>query len=251
MPEKGSLLARETVEKKEQVKIDEIEDVLETKPEKKNKGIIIAQILIPFAFVGIFFVLLYLFLNWETFKVLGALSIAYFVPPAGKETVIPTGVLVFKIHPAVMAMPIAFLDIVVGLFLVWNFDFAKKLPLIGKWITKFEASGSDVLKKKPWIEKLAFLGLVGFVIFPFQGSGGVGTSILGRIIGMEPYKVLAAITIGAISGTLLIAYAAFYFGKAFFAVFKTDIFKAVGIIIFVAVLIALYLAYKRRKEMIK
>lgn len=241
-------LSRETIEERSSLRIDEPGDVLEADYERKNLGIMLLQFFIPFAIAGIFFFLLYLALEWDVFNRLGALSILYFVPPAGKETVIPTGVLVFGIHPLLMAMPIAFLDIVVGLFLVWNFDLAKKVPLLGKWICKFEASGSDVLEKKPWIEKLAFVGLVGFVIFPFQGSGGVGTSILGRVIGMEPYKVLAAIAVGAVSGTVMIAYIAFFFGNALFAVFKTDAFKLLGVVIVAVVLLALYGAYRKRKE---
>jgi len=60
---------------------------------------------------------------------------AYFFPPLGKETVIPAGV-GLGIDPLIMALSIAFVDIIVALFLMWNYDLAKKIPLIGKFIIK-------------------------------------------------------------------------------------------------------------------
>ena len=71
---------------------------------------------------------------------------AYFFPPLGKESVIPIGVsggeltipiinqhiVVPSIYPLVMALTIAFVDIIVALFLLWNYDLAKKIPLVGK-----------------------------------------------------------------------------------------------------------------------
>ena len=62
---------------------------------------------------------------------------AYFFPPLGKESVIPTGV-AFGIDPLIMALSIAFVDIIIAFFLLWNYDLAKKIPLVGKFMEKIE-----------------------------------------------------------------------------------------------------------------
>ena len=54
---------------------------------------------------------------------------AYFFPPLGKETIIPAG-LAAGINPIFMALSIAFVDIIVSLFLIWNYDLVKKIPIL-------------------------------------------------------------------------------------------------------------------------
>ncbi|GAI83770.1 unnamed protein product, partial [marine sediment metagenome] len=101
----------------------------------------------------------------------------YFFPPFGKESIIPAGV-ALGIHPVVMALSIAFVDVVVALFLVWNYDLAKKIPIIGKFMMKVEEKGNVVEEKYGWIKPLRFIGIMLFVIIPFQGSGGLVGSIV-------------------------------------------------------------------------
>jgi uncharacterized membrane protein len=203
-------------------------------------------------------IFLYLTLEYSTFTQLGGLMLAYFFPPLGKESIIPIGVgsgeitipiinqtiVVEKIHPMVMALSIAFVDIVTGIFLLWNYDFAKLIPFVGPWMEKVEKKGGKQFEENSWLEGLAFFGLVLFVMFPFQGSGGVGTSIVGRVIGMEKYKVLGAISIGAIIGCITIAYVA----EAFIEFLDRNFYVGLIIFIIVIIIVAFYLIQKKRKE---
>ena len=95
----------------------------------------------------------------------------------------------------------------------------------------------------PKAKALSFLGIVFFVMFPFQGTGGVGASIVGRAIGMNPYKVWAAIIIVAVSGCFLIAYAA----NTFFSVFmQNPIFGVLILVVIVIVVVALIMRKRRQ-----
>lgn len=257
--EKQSRLARKTIEEKHKIKIDEIEDVLETEPEKKSRGIMLAQFFIPWIIALLVIACLYIFLPEGKFLTLGFWMLVYFFPPFGKESVIPLAIagdrlegavpfeypeMFVPMEPWLIALAVAFLDIIAGLFLVWNFDFIKKIPLMGKWIKKIESKGGTILKENRYIEALSFIGVVLFVMFPFQGSGGVGASIVGRAIGMNPYKVLGAIIIGALAGCFLIAYAA----DSFFRVFMEN--RLLGLL-FLAVVVALVAVLLLRKRIIK
>ena len=215
--------------------------------EKKEKNIYsrLMKIFWPFIIAGIVISALYLTLDWESFRNLGGIMIAYFFPPMGKETLIPTGILAFHLNPVLVALSIAFIDIISGLFLMWNFDLAKKIPLVGKWIINFEKIGTQILKKKLWVEKLAFFGLVLFVMFPFQGSGGVAATILGRIMGFKPFKVWSAVIIGAVSGCLIIAWITYYMGTALLGVYNIDFVKLLGVIIILVVIVVLYKTYRK------
>jgi hypothetical protein len=97
------------------------------------------------------------FLMDETLRVAyWPLISGYFFPPFGKESIIPAGVLA-GIDPLIMALSIAFVDVVVALFLVWNYDLAKKIPIIGKFMIKVEEKGSRRKRKfggrKIWMDK--------------------------------------------------------------------------------------------------
>jgi uncharacterized membrane protein len=170
----------------------------------------------------------------------GGGMLIYFFPPLGKESVIPTGI-ALGLHPLLIGLSIAFVDFATAIFLLWNYDFTKLFPFFGGLLEWSEKKGAQKFKDNPWLENLAFIGLILFVVFPFQGSGGVGTSILGRIVGMNKYKVVVAITIGAVSGCLFIA----YFSNYILDIFATDIFQGLKIVLVAAIIcVILYFAYK-------
>lgn len=171
---------------------------------------------------------------------------AYFFPPLGKESVIPAGIIA-GINPLVMALSIAFVDAVVALFLVWNYDFAKKIPLIGTFMRKVENIGKRSSNKYAWISALRFIGIVLFVMVPFQGSGGLVGTIVGRFIGMKPWSTFCAICIGSLIGCTLIA----YFAESIKTVFIQDIF--IGLLILILLIIGgiMLYVYMRSKNKMK
>ena len=184
------------------------------------------------------------FLMDETLRVAyWPLISGYFFPPLGKESIIPAGI-AFGVDPIVMALSIAFVDVVVALFLVWNYDLAKKIPIIGKFMIKVEEKGNTAEEKYGWIKPLRFIGIVLFVIVPFQGSGGLVGSIVGRLFGMKPWNTFFAICFGAIIGTLLIA----TFSKAFLNLAKINATLAIALVVIAAIIIIAFYLYKRYKK---
>ncbi|MBS3748735.1 MAG: small multi-drug export protein [Candidatus Thermoplasmatota archaeon] len=187
-----------------------------------------------------------------------ALIAAYFFPPFGKETIIPIGVyggeitvpfssqiaVINPINPLIMALSIAFVDIIVALFLMWNYDFAKQVPFVGRFMKKVESIGQKSSSKYAWITPLRFIGIVLFVMVPFQGSGGLVGSIVGRLIGMKPMNTFLAITVGAIVGCSFIA----FFSDIVFSVFFQNFLLGLMILIILIVIGIMIAMYKRNKD---
>ena len=167
----------------------------------------------------------------------------YFFPPLGKETIIPSGVLV-GIDPILMALSIAFVDIIVALFLIWNYNLAKKIPLIGKFMIRVEEKGKNVEEKYGWIKPLRFIGIMLFVMIPFQGSGGMVGSIVGRLVGMKPWNTFFAISLGAVIGCLLIA----MFSQAFLIFAEINTTLTLILVGIIAVVIISYFVIKRQRK---
>jgi len=187
-----------------------------------------------------------------------ALVAAYFFPPFGKETIIPIGIyggeipvpfsndiaVITPINPIVMALSIAFVDIIVALFLVWNYDLAKKIPIIGAFMEKVESIGRKSSSKYSWITPLRFIGIVLFVMVPFQGSGGMVGSIVGRFIGMKPANTFLAISIGAVIGCTVIA----FFSDAIFAVILQDLLLGILVLIILVIIGIMIIIVKKNKD---
>jgi uncharacterized membrane protein len=191
---------------------------------------------IVFIFVGLFIIENIQFKYWSLIS-------GYFFPPLGKETIIPAGI-ISGINPIIMALSIAFVDIIVALFLVWNYDLAKKIPLIGKFIEKIEKIGKTTSNKYNWIKPLRFIGIMLFVMVPFQGSGGLVGSIIGRLIGMKPLNIFLAISSGSIFGCLLIA----YFADIILSIIIRNLLFGILIVIIFITIVIMYFAYTKIKK---
>ena len=194
----------------------------------------------PFIMTAGFFSVMYVTMSQKDFLNLSRLMVVYFVPPFGKGTVIPGGI-ALGLNPWSLAVATAFVDIAVGVFLTWNFDLAKKIPFIGSGITRIQEKGKAMLTSLPWLERASVTGIIVFVMFPFQGSGAVGGTILGRAIGISPNKNLAAVSIGAVSGSFLLS-ASIVYGLGVLAVLA-PIQIAVAVL-FAGLLVAIYFTYQ-------
>lgn len=203
--------------------------------ERANPMLSAFYLVAPFLFGIVYLGILYLALPWDYFRNMLLLMIAYLIPPAGKESVIPAGI-ALGLPIWVVVSSIALLDVLAGLFMALNFDLALKIPLLGRWIRDFIRCGRKFLSDRPWLERLYFVGLVLFVMFPLQGSGGIGGTIVGRMLGMSRLEVFAAIVVGAIVGCLAIALASAYISILFHENLKAGI-TLVAIIVFAILIV--------------
>jgi hypothetical protein len=172
------------------------------------------RLALPFLLLAVHLLVLSLVLGQGTMLAIAILMLVYELPPAGKETVIPLGILSGFPWWAV-AGSIALVDVEVGLFMVWNFDLAERIPVLGPWIRRFILAGREFLAGRPWLSRLYFFGIVVMVMVPFFGSGGVRGSIVGRLLGMSRREVMGAIATGAVTGSVGIAVATLYLQQAF------------------------------------
>jgi hypothetical protein len=85
--------------------------------------------------------------------------------------------------------------------------------------------------------------VVMFVMFPLQGSGGIGATLVGRMIGLSPAKVLVAIAIGSIIGCTTIALGAEFIKELILA--NPVLGLAVAVLI-IGTLAVIYLVYRKK-----
>jgi uncharacterized membrane protein len=162
------------------------------------------KFVLPLALIPAVFAALYLIEPYEQFLIISGLVAAYFVPPAGKETIIPLAV-VLGYPWWLITLVIFLLDVAVSLFVVWNFDLALKIPIIGRLLESGMTIGRNYTESQPWLRRFSTIGLILFVFFPLQGTGAMNGSILGRLLGLSGPRVFGCVCIGSLTSCLVFA----------------------------------------------
>ncbi len=164
----------------------------------------IFALLFPVAVAVVFVAVLLLTLPQELFFPLVGLIVAYLLPPAGKETVIPVGI-ALGIPWWYMALAIVAVDLITALFMALNFDLLYRVPWLGPLLSDLTKKTRQFLASHRWLASLWFFAVVLMVMVPVLGSGGVRGSIAGRLLGLSTLLTLFAVVAGSLIGCFGIA----------------------------------------------
>ncbi|MDD3136279.1 MAG: small multi-drug export protein [Methanoregula sp.] len=132
------------------------------------------------------------------------LMVAYLLPPAGKETVIPIGI-ALGIPWWYMALSIVMIDVETCLFMALNFDLAYRIPFLGSLLADLTTKTRQFITTHRWFAGIGFFAILLMVMVPVFGSGGIRGSIAGKLLGMNTRLVFFAILVGALVGSFGIA----------------------------------------------
>lgn len=172
------------------------------------------KVLIPPA-VGALYIFILYALKFEQLSLLASLLSAYIFPPFGKESIIPVGISL-HIDPFLISFSIILIDFLAALFIYWNYELVKRIRYIGRAMDRVEAKSNQTIKKR-WFGKLWWVGLTLFMIVPFQGTGSVTTTVIGRILGVGR-NVLIVVLIGSTISSMLIAFVSSTIFTGFFGI---------------------------------
>lgn len=114
--------------------------------------------------------------------------------------------------PYKLAVLVVYLDLIVALIAVYNIGIFYRIPKFGAKIRDMQRNGKRILARNPWMGKVTFFGIVAFVMFPLAGTGAIGGSIFGRLLGVSRSVTMTAIAIGSVLGAFLMALLADLFG---------------------------------------
>jgi len=183
----------------------------ETDWEKKDKNVKLFQFILPFVLGAVILALsvgsVLVSMGWPTAKNLLNVWLFYAIPLMGKEILIPKTILGSNPPPALLVGAVtSLIDVCYCLFLIWNYDWIKSVKYLGPKLTTAEEKGKERVARSKWFSKAAFIATTMFVLVPFKGAGGIGGAILGRIMGLKPYKVLLAVLVGSMVESLTYAF---------------------------------------------
>lgn len=95
---------------------------------------------------------------------------------------------------------LTWMDVMVAMFVAFHMSALFRIPFVGSRLEELVSDAQFILARQPWIRRVAFLGLVLFVIFPTSTTGSIGGTIFGRLLGMNRLRVILAILLGSVLG---------------------------------------------------
>lgn len=151
--------------------------------------------------------------------------------------------------PEELVIMVIAMDVMTACWFVYHLGFMRRVPLLGPRITLLVEDGEAMLAAYPRLRRLAFLGLVIFVMIPFAMTGSVGGSILARLLGMSRRAAFLAITLGSVLGALLI-YASGRWLPEFLDP-KNPTWSIGGILIIAAMILLVNYRYRRARQRLR
>jgi len=124
---------------------------------------------------------------------------------AGKFAVLLPNKDGFLSTPYHMALLVVYLDLTFGFISVFNVGVLFRIPGFGKKLQNLRSFGHLMLRKNAWMRKATFAGTCLFVMFPLSGTGAIGGSLFGQLLGMTRRRTMTAICVGAMIGSFGLA----------------------------------------------
>ena len=151
-----------------------------------------------------------------------------------------------QLSPGQLFWMVTYMDLMVAIFVACHMGIAFRIPFLGKILAELVGDGHFLLKKNPWILRIAYLGLVVFVVFPTSTTGSVGGSIFGRLLGLTRWTTVSAIAIGSILGNGLMY---FLSEKINQSAIKDNVWlKLIGLVVLVSIFFLLERRYRSMKK---
>ncbi len=160
----------------------------------------------PFLTIAFYFAFVFDYLPSDAAGKYGGLVLAYFFPPAGKESVIPLMLTENSLGPVlpawVVVSTIILIDVLSSAILSYSWWFAEiiihHVPLLDRGYNALQRKAEKYRKKK-----LLTVSLLLFMIIPFQGTGGISTTIVARLLGVRARKTVMIVFAGSTITTTL------------------------------------------------
>ena len=141
---------------------------------------------------------------------------------------------------------VTYLDFMAALFVAFHMGVIFRLPIIGDKLAMLVWDAKSFLGSRPWIRRIAFSGLVLFVMFPTSTTGSVGGSILGRLLGLGRVQTVMGVMLGSLIGNGIM----WAFAKQINKYFDPGNvwIKIVGVVIIVALAVFIEVRYQKTKK---
>lgn len=124
---------------------------------------------------------------------------AYLATPIGRW-IIPVAIIA-GLSWWYAGITILVLDLTGALFMAWNFEHLFGIPKIGPYMRRLISDVEVLIAENPWMRQFTSATLLLYVTLPIQGAGTLMGSVIGRLIGIDPWNVFWIMVFGSAIGS--------------------------------------------------
>ena len=117
---------------------------------------------------------------------------------------------------------------------------------IGEWLRRARGRALEVLSTYPGLKRMAFFGVVAFVLLPVAGTGAITGSFVARVLGLSRLSGIGAIALASAWTTLSFALLATFIGERAELLLKNPLIVGVSTACFLVLAWVLYQHLLRR-----
>jgi uncharacterized membrane protein len=96
-----------------------------------------------------------------------------------------------------LAALVVYIDIATALVIMGGIHVLDRIPAVARRLAAANESSGRVLEHNPWMLRAAWLGLALFIAVPFNGTGALVGSVLGRFLGLSRASIVSATAFGS------------------------------------------------------
>lgn len=115
--------------------------------------------------------------------------------------------------PWALAVMVWLMDLLIAFALASGLGALERAPMMGRWLRRARTRALEVLKEYPGLERMAFFGVVFFVMLPLAATGAVSGSFAARLMGLSRIAGVVAIAFGAAGTAFSFALLAYLLGE--------------------------------------
>jgi len=117
------------------------------------------------------------------------------------------------LSPRVLAIMVWLIDLCFAVCLASGLESLERAPVLGRWLRRARRRAVEVIARYPGLERMAFLGVVAFVMLPLAATGAISGSFAARMLGLTRIAGVLAIAIGSAITAAAFALLATFLGE--------------------------------------
>jgi len=128
-------------------------------------------------------------------------------------------VIFFALHedanfsPWALALMVWLIDLVIAFSLFSGLEKLEGTFVLGGWLRRARRKAMAVLAEYPGLERMAFFGVVAYVLLPLAATGAVTGTFAARMVGLSRLAGVAAVAVGSLGTSLIFALLAQLLGE--------------------------------------
>ncbi len=146
----------------------------------------------------------------------------------------------------ILAWMIFLMDMCCAFALASGLAGLERAPVLGGWLHRARSRALAVLDEYPGLRRMAFFGVIAFVLIPLAGTGAVTGSFVARILGLSRLSGVLAIALASGWSTLVFALLAHFLGQQAELLLKSPVLAGIMLILLVFVCWKVYSSFLKR-----